>query len=395
MTRKRIICLPAFVACVFLAWSGARALDNGLARTPPMGWNAWNAFGCNVNEKLIHQIADAMVSTGMRDAGYKYLVLDDCWMGGRNASGELQANHKRFPSGMKAMGEYLHARGLLFGIYETPNKVTCAVIWSGYPETLGVGSAGHEAQDAKTFAAWGVDYLKYDHCEGDYASFARMRDALRATGRHIVYSINPEFGQYPLREHLPELANSARVADDVEPNWASIMRVLDEGSNLAMFSRPGFWNDFDMLEVGNGMSASEDRVHFSMWTMEASPLLAGNDIRSMSDRTRRILENREVIAIDQDPLGIAATLADEPSISTQVWTRPLAAPGSYAVAFLNRGGAPAKIGLTWNWHLGFRGPATVRDLWAHKDLGIFPEGFAATVAPHDVLLLKVVETRTR
>jgi alpha-galactosidase len=387
--------LTAFVCCALLACGTARALDNGLARTPAMGWNAWNTFGCNVNEKLIHQVADALVSSGMRDAGYRYLVLDDCWMGGRDASGALQANRARFPSGMKAMGDYLHARGLLFGIYETPNTVTCAAMYSGYPKTLGVGSAGHEMHDARTFASWGVDYLKYDHCSGDYASFAKMRDALRATGRSIVYSINPEFGQDPLREHLPQLANSARVADDVEPNWASIMRVLDTGSNLAMLSQPGFWNDFDMLEVGNGMSASEDRVHFSMWAMEASPLLAGNDVRTMTARTREILENREVIAIDQDRLGVAATLEGEPSISTQVWTRPLATPGTYAVAFLNRGDEPAIIGLRWNWHLGFAGPATVRDLWKHEDLGTFDKSFDAIVAPHDVLLLKITRIKKK
>ncbi len=387
----RIAVLALFFTLI--ADAHAIALDNGVARTPPMGWDAWNAFGCDVNEKLIEEVADALVRSGLRDAGYRYLVLDDCWMGGRDRNGNLQANPQRFPSGMKALGDYIHARGLLFGIYETPNTITCAAIWSGYPAKLGVGSAGHERKDARTFASWGVDYLKYDHCQGDYNSFARMRDALRATGRPIVYSINPEFGQVARRRELPELANSARVADDIEPTWASVMRVLDQGSNLAPLSRPGFWNDFDMLEVGNGMSYTEARAHFAMWAMMASPLLAGNDVRKMSAQTRTILENREVIAVDQDPLGIQATLADEPTPTTQVWSRPLHVPGTYAIALLNRGNAPAEIRVGWNWHVGFAGPATVRDLWRHEDLGVFDRGYSIVVQPHDAAMIKVTQVR--
>ncbi len=338
-----------------------------------MGWDAWNSFGCHVNEKLIEETADAMVSSGLRDAGYKYLVLDDCWMGGRDKHGTLLANPHTFPSGMKALGAYIHRRGLLFGIYETPNTVTCAVIWSGYPAKLGVGSAGREAQDAKTFASWGIDYLKYDHCKGDYDSFARMRDALRATGRPIFYSINPEFGQVARNRESPSLANSARVGEDIYPKWQAVVRLIDQGSAYAMFSQPGYFNDLDMLEVGNGMSQAEDRAHFAMWAIFASPLFAGNDVRTMKPQTKAILENREIIAVDQDPLGIQATLADEPTITTQVWSRPLAKKGTYAMALLNRGERSAQITVPWDWRVGFYGPARVRDLWTHNDLGIFDE----------------------
>ena len=379
-----------FVAFAVIALGRpAFALDNGLARTPAVGWNAWNTFGCSVNENLIEQVADALVRSGMRDAGYRYLVLDDCWMGGRDKHGALLPNAARFPHGMKALGAYLHTRGLRFGIYESPNVVTCGVIYSGYPKTLGVGSLGHEDQDAQTFASWGVDYLKYDHCRGDDASFARMRDALKATGRPIVYSINPEIGIGQPRSELPTIANSARIGEDIAPDWDAVMHVLDEGVNLAIFAHPGFWNDFDMLEVGNGMSAVEDRAHFAMWAMMSSPLLAGNDVRTMSSTTKSILENREIIAINQDPLGEQALLADEPTPTTQIWVRRLASPGTYAIALLNRGPDAARIEVPWNWHVGFNGPASVRDLWDHKDLGTFRRGYATTVPAHGAAIIKV------
>ncbi|HET7812787.1 MAG TPA: glycoside hydrolase family 27 protein [Candidatus Baltobacteraceae bacterium] len=374
---------------LFFANGTALALDNGRGHTPAMGWNAWNTFGCSVSEKLIKDIARTMVSSGLRDAGYKYLVLDDCWMGGRDEHGNLIANRTRFPSGMKALGAFIHSKGLLFGIYESPNTVTCAVIWSGYPAKLGTGSADHNQQDAKTFASWGVDYLKYDHCRGDYDSFARMRDALRAAGRPILYSINPEFGQVARSRELPFLANSARVGDDIFPKWQAVTRLIDEGSAYAMLSKPGYFNDLDMLEVGNGMSQAEDRAHFAMWAVLASPLLAGNDIRSMSPQTKAILENRELIAVDQDPLGVQATLADEPSSTTQIWSRPLAGKRTYAIVLLNRGDRAVTIDVPWNWHVGFQGPARVRDLWTHKDLGVFDTGYSAVVQPHDAAAIKV------
>lgn len=386
-------CIALALTFAMFTCGQAYALDNGQGRTPAMGWNAWNTFGCHVSEKLVKEIARAMVRTGLRDAGYKYLVLDDCWMGGRDKNGNLIANRARFPSGMKALGEFIHSKGLRFGIYESPNTVTCAVIWSGYPAKLGMGSAGHNQQDARTFASWGVDYLKYDHCKGDYNSFARMRDALRATGRPILYSINPEFGQVARSRELPMLANSARIGDDISPRWQSVVRLIDQGSAYAMLSEPGYFNDLDMLEVGNGMSQDEDRAHFAMWSILASPLLAGNDIRSMSGQTKAILENREIIAVDQDPLGVQATLADEPAPTTQIWSRPLAEKGTYAMVLLNRSEEPAQIEVPWNWHVGFYGPARVRDLWTHKDLGIFNTAYSVVVAPHDAAIIKVTALR--
>ena len=381
--RTKIAALVLGLACMSTAMP-AHALDNGVALTPPMGWNDWNTFGCNVSETLVRQTADVIVQSGMRDAGYRYVVIDDCWIGGRGPDGRLRANSRRFPHGMKAIGDFLHARGLKFGIYETPNNVTCAVQWNGYPPSMGVGSRGNEPRDAQTFASWGVDYLKYDNCRGERASFWRMRDALKETGRPIVYSVNPEFRDMHDIEKLPSVANMARIGEDIDASWDSVLRLIDVGANYAMLAGPGFWNDFDMLEVGRGMKVTEDRAHFAMWAMLASPLLAGNDVRKMSEQTREILTNNEIIAVDQDSLGMQALLKDEGPATEQVWTRKLAAPDTYAVTFLNRGEKPAKMELAFVYlGMGYHPRARVRDLWKHRDLGVFNGGFSTTVAPHD------------
>ncbi|HZL17680.1 MAG TPA: glycoside hydrolase family 27 protein, partial [Polyangia bacterium] len=375
---------------------GAAAI---LAATPPMGWNSWNTFQCNLDEALIKGVADAMVSSGMQAVGYRYVNLDDCWMNGRDGSGTLQWNATKFPSGIPALAAYVHGKGLKIGIYETPNTETCVGIYGGIAASVAVGSLGHEAQDAQTFASWGIDYLKYDLCKGNRSSFATMRDALTATGRPIIYSINPGNGADDVCPpntcslNLPSLANLWRIGFDINASWASVTSLIDQDTALYSYAGPGHWNDPDMLEVGNGLAANEDRSHFSLWAMLAAPLIAGNDIRSMSAATTAVLTNADVVAVDQDPLGAQGRLVATPATNLQVWSKTLAGTNSRAVALLNRTGATASITASWS-ALGLpAGNASVRDLWSHTDLGSFNGSYTATAIPsHGVAMLKIVTT---
>jgi alpha-galactosidase len=364
--------------------------DNGLARTPPMGWNSWNKFACNVDEALIRRTADAMVSSGMKDAGYEYVVIDDCWHGERDAHGDIQPDAKRFPSGMKALGDYIHSKGLKFGIYSDAGLKTCA----GRP-----GSWGFEFQDAKQYAAWGVDYLKYDWCmAGDQhapTSYYIMSRALQASGRNIVLSIC-EWGESKPWLWAPEVGNLWRTTGDIYDKWEGVrtyslgvMNILDKNAELHPFSKPGHWNDPDMLEVGNGgMTTEEYRSHFSLWAMLAAPLIAGNDIGAMDADTKSILTNKEVIAVDQDPLGQQARRVSKKG-DLEVWARPLQG-GGRGVVLLNRGAAPATVRVDWT-QLDYPAStkAKVRDLWAAKDLGVKVGGFEAVAASHGVVMLRV------
>jgi alpha-galactosidase len=363
---------------------------NGLAQTPPMGWNSWNKFGCNVNEATVRGVADAMISSGMRDAGYLYVVVDDCWHGPRDAEGNISADPERFPSGMHALADYIHARGLKFGIYSDAGRTTCG----GRP-----GSQGHEYQDARTYAAWGVDYLKYDWCatgtRNAEEAYALMADALRASGRDIVLSICEWGGNQPWL-WAANIGNMWRTTGDIYDHWDGVdrwmhgvMDIVDRNEPLWSYAGPGHWNDADMLEVGNGgMTDSEYRAHFSLWAMMASPLIAGNDIAGMSAATREILTNREVIAVDQDRLGIQGRRVWRDG-GREVWVRPLSG-GARAVLLLNRGDAPAEIAVDWD-HLGLPPAlhARVRDLWAHRDVGRARGRYAATVQPHAVVMLRM------
>ncbi|MEU7753934.1 alpha-galactosidase [Micromonospora sp. NPDC049101] len=348
-------------ALVGLRAPAAQALDNGVARTPPMGWNSWNSFGCNINEALIRQTADAIVSSGMRDLGYNYVVVDDCWFNpNRDSSGNIQGDPTRFPSGMKALGDYLHARDLKFGIYQVPVDKTCAQYFNSYPGAT--GSRGHEVQDARQFAAWGVDFLKYDWCspEGSIndqvATFAKMRDALAATGRPIVYSINPNsiHAKTGPQRNWGDVANMWRTTEDITNAWDTgqtngypmgIQNIINVTVPLASYARPGGFNDPDMMEVGRGgMNDTEMRSHFAMWAIMASPLIAGNDVRNMNAATQTILKNANLIAINQDSLGLQGT-----QVSFDGTRRVLAkrlANGDVAVALLNQGGSTTTISTT-------------------------------------------------
>ena len=363
---------------------------NGLALTPPMGWNSWNKFGCNIDAELIRRAADAMVSSGAKEAGYRYVVIDDCWQGERDANGTIQPDAARFPAGIKALADYVHSLGLKFGIYSDAGSKTCA----GRP-----GSRGFEFQDARQYALWGVDYLKYDWCntgaENAPAAYQTMSDALRATGRDIVFSLC-EWGTSKPWLWGEGVGNSWRTTGDIYDAWEGkrdyslgVLNILDLSAALYPYAGPGHWNDPDMLEVGNGgMSDAEYRAHFSLWAMLAAPLMAGNDLSDMSDATRRILLNREVIAVDQDALGVPARRVARTG-ATEVWVRPLAG-GGRAVVLLNRG--LAAVPVTFDWQsLDYPGhlPAVVRDLWQARNLATARGSYTATVASHAVVMLKI------
>jgi alpha-galactosidase len=381
-TRSRILHLfTAAAAAVSLSAAvpaAAVAAPGSPAVTPPLGWNSWNSFGCNVSEATIHQAADAMVSSGMRDAGYQYVVVDDCWFDPqRDSQGNLRGNASKFPSGMKALGDYIHARGLKFGIYQVPTDRTCAQRGGAYPGST--GSAGHEAQDARTFASWGVDYLKYDWCSGEgtrdqqVTRFSLMRDALRATGRPIVYSINPNSYHATTGDKYDwgQVADLWRTTEDLLDIWQNgntnsypmgVGNVLDVTAPLAAQAGPGHWNDPDMLVVGRpGLSLTESRAHFALWALMAAPLMAGNDIRTMSADISAVLRNPRLLAVDQDRLGAGGRRVRDDG-NVEVFAKPLA-DGSVAVGLLNRGSATTTISTTAA-QIGLSGTSfTLTDLW--------------------------------
>ena len=368
-----------------------------VALTPPMGWNSWNFFAGRVADKDIRAAADQLVATGMKDAGYVYVNIDDTWEGERDADGVLHSNAK-FPD-MKALADYVHSKGLKLGIYSSPGPKTCA----GYAASL-----DHETQDAQLYASWGIDYLKYDLCSYResvmsaqapddkaaqmrlmVAAYAKMDKALKATGRPIVYSLC-QYGWDAVWEWGPKVgANVWRTTGDIQPNWQSIYSILNEQAGLAKYAGPGHWNDPDMLEVGNGkLSLAENRTHFSMWAMLAAPLLAGNDLPNMKAEVRAILTNRDVISIDQDRLGREATHAYSDG-EVDVWTRPLSG-GAMAVAVVNAGSDrysthPFHLSLA---RLGLHGPLKGKDLWTGKEIRLTND-MPVEIGSHDILLVRV------
>jgi alpha-galactosidase len=364
-----------------------------------MGWNSWNTFGCSPSDSLIRTIADAMVSSGMAAAGYKYVNIDDCWMNGRDASGNLRPDPTKFPQGIAGVADYVHGKGLKLGIYEVPAAVTCAGRGS-FGAAAGVGSLGHETADAKAFASWGVDYLKYDYCWGDMKGFKVMKDALAATGRQIFYSVNPASGTGAscvppnCSIDLLNIANMWRIGFDINASWSSVLSCIDLDKPLSAYAGPGHWNDPDMLEVGKGLSADEDRAHFGMWAILAAPLIAGNDIRSMSATTKAIMTNPDVIAVNQDPLGKQGAVVDTPAANLEVWSKQLSGVNTRAVALFNRSGATAAMTVQWT-KIGLpAGAATVRDLWNQQDLGSFTNSYTANGVPkHGVVMLKIVSSQ--
>ncbi|MGA5065268.1 glycoside hydrolase family 27 protein [Streptomyces exfoliatus] len=395
--------LAACVTATATAHTGADAAPGSPALTPPMGWNSWNSFGCGITEAQVRQAADTMVSSGMKDAGYQYVVVDDCWFDPqRDAAGNLRANPTTFPSGMKALGDYIHGKGLKFGIYQAPNEETCAQGVGTYPGST--GSRGHEAQDAAAFASWGVDYLKYDWCSGSgtlgeqIERFTIMRDALRATGRPIVYSINPNSFHAPTGATYDwgEVADLWRTTEDLLDIWQNnntnsypmgVGNVLDITAPLAAQSGPGHWNDPDMLVVGRpGLSLTESRTHFALWALLGAPLMAGNDIRTMSADVSAILRNPRLVAVNQDPLGAGGRRVRDDG-GTEVFAKPLA-DGSVAVGLLNRGGSTTTITATAA-QVGLAGQSfALTDLWTGGTSSTTGQ-ISASVPAHGVAVFKV------
>ncbi len=381
--------LPAKPAPVTLPAPSA-VRSNGQAKTPPMGWNSWNKFRNQVSDKMVREIADAMVRTGMRDAGYIYVNIDDTWEAAhRDAEGNIQTNNK-FPD-MKALADYVHSKGLKLGIYSSPGPRTCA----GY-----LGSYQHEVQDAKMYAKWGIDYLKYDWCSAREvydetqttmtAAYAKMGQALLDAGHPIVYSLC-QYGMHDVGEWGGAVGgNLWRTTGDISDHWESMEKIgFEQQPGREKYAKVGNWNDPDMLEIGNGgMTDEEYRTHMSLWCILSAPLLAGNDVRDMSKTIGGILMNKEVIAVDQDSLGKQGVPVAKDG-SLQVWAKPLA-DGGYAVGMFNLGDAAAKVTAKWS-DIGVKGSHAVRDLWKHKDLGRMSNQYEAEVPSHGVVMLKIAK----
>ncbi len=376
-----------------------------LAQTPPMGFNTWNTFGDRISESLLRETADAMIANGMREAGYTYIVIDDTWSKRqRDEQGNLVPDPVKFPSGMKALADYLHERGFKLGIYSCAGPRTCA----DYP-----GSWGHEFQDARLFASWGIDYLKYDWCTAGTANpqdaYKRIGAALVAAGRPVVLSICEWGGSKPW-EWAKDIGHLWRTTGDIydsydgrkgwERGWKQILDlqyslVENTGADgLNKFAGPGHWNDPDMLEVGNhGLRFAESRAHFSLWCILAAPLMAGNDVRSMTPEIRAILTDKDAIAIDQDKLGKQGfrALAD-PSRNIEIWVKELSG-GDWAVCALNTSSAPADLTIEWDRLWTIQGNFAVRDLWAKKDAGDTSKPLTQRVESHDVILLRLTPAK--
>lgn len=379
----------------------------GLAMTPTMGWNSWNTFATNIDEALVKETADIMVSSGLLAAGYNYIILDDGWMTReRDANGNLVPDPIKFPNGMKALVEYVHSKGLKFGLYNCAGTKTCA----GYP-----GSRGYEYQDARLYASYNIDFLKYDWCNTEginpKEAYKTMSNALKVAGRPMIFNIC-EWGDNQPWEWAEPLGNSWRISGDIYPcfdcehkhpeNWSSwgFMKIAEMRKDIRKYSGPDHWNDFDMMEVGNEMNDTEDKSHFSIWCLMASPLITGNDYRKMSKETLAILTNKQLIAINQDALGIQGfkyTTIDE----VDVWVKPLS-DGNWSVAFLNRSEKTKKINFDWTKeHIidkDFKYEADfskttykLKDLWQNKDKGTTAKKLVAEIPSHDIIVFKLTK----
>jgi len=382
VNNRKLRIVVVGVCCLVLTITASAQTQ--LALTPPMGWNSWNHFAERIDDKTVRAQADAMVSSGLKAAGYAYINIDDTWEGKRDSQGVIHPNEK-FPD-MKALADYVHAQGLKLGIYSSPAEKTCA----GYE-----GSLGHEEQDAQTYAQWGIDYLKYDWCqrggtrEEMKAAYTKMHSALQKTGRPIVFSLC-QYGWNKVWEWGPSVGgNLWRTTGDISDEYRVMAEIGFNQNGLEKFAGPGHWNDPDMLEVGNGgMNEDEYRTHMSLWTILAAPLIAGNDLSKMTPYTVEMLTNREVIALDQDPMGKQGfRVAQEGPF--EIWMKPLA-DGSKALGLFNRQHTIESVRVNFS-QIGIRGPAQVRDLWLKKDLGAFTGSFSAYVPSHGVVLVRIKE----
>ena len=398
--KRCLLLIPTFFFFITVA---AQKFEN-LALTPPMGWNSWNTFQTNISEKLVMETVDAIIASGMKEAGYQYIVLDDGWMTKqRDTNGNLVPDPKKFPHGMKALINYVHSKGLKFGLYNCAGTKTCA----GYP-----GTRGYEYQDARFYARLGIDYLKYDWCYTDgieaQEAYRTMSNALRVAGRPIVFSLC-EWGENKPWEWAGSVGELWRTTGDIaavfdgyseHATWkqTGVMPIIDQQEGLRKYAGPGHWNDPDMLEAGNGMSENEDRAHFSMWCMLAAPLIAGNDVRKMSKATKGILTNKEVIAIDQDKAGIEGFKYKDAD-SLEVWAKPLQ-NGEWAICFLNRSHHPVQVNFNWKDELindnifkktlnAKDNNYKIRNLWTKSNEGDTQKPLEALLPSHDVIMLRL------
>ena len=378
-----MVSLALFVAsmCATAFAQPSGGTPSQLAQTPPMGWNSWNKFACNVSEELIRETADAMISSGMHAAGYEYVNIDDCWQVSRDGEGNIVADATKFPAGMKALADYVHSKGLKLGIYTDAGTLTCQ---------KRPGSFNHEFQDAKTYASWGVDYVKVDWCHAEgldpEAQYAKFRSALAQAGRPMVFSIC-NWGVKAPWLWAPAIGNLWRTTEDISDSYDRMSVIGFSQDGLEKSAGPGHWNDPDMLEVGNGgMNRNEYRTHMALWTLLSAPLLAGNDLRSMTPETKEMLTNPEVIAVDQDAKGVQGhRVWDQGPL--EIWVKPLA-DRSQAVGLFNRGESILKMTLDFKV-LGLTGSAKLRDLWERRDLGVAQQSYTTDVPKHGVVLLRI------
>ena len=358
---------------------------------PIMGWSSWNHFHINIDEKMIREQADAMISSGMYKAGYRFINIDDGYFGGRNSDGNLLTDTKKFPSGMRALTDYIHARKLKAGIYSDAGKNTCGSKYDNDPNGIGVGMYGHVERDCNLFFNdWKFDFLKVDWCGGDWMGLDEETEYTKII--HAVKSINPEIVFNICRWQFPgewaiKLADSWRISGDIRENFSSILRIIDLNADLHQYSSPGHYNDMDMLQVGRGMTYDEDKTHFSMWCMMNSPLLAGNDLRDMTRETIEILTNKEIIALNQDKGFRQATrLLREGDI--EIWVKPLGKTGKQkAIAIMNRGEKTGQTALTPE-KIGVSSTSKLRDLWLHENIGKLGKSRTLTIPKHGIVVLK-------
>ena len=374
-----------FSACVLvgaLCSFGCLALDNGLGRTPQMGWNSWNHFHCSINQTIIEQTADAFIENGLDKLGYTYVNIDDCWAGSRDPNNNVVPEPKAFPD-FQGMIDYVHSKGLKFGLYSDAGTKTCA----GRP-----GSLGYEEIDANTYAKWNVDYLKYDNCNNNnipsQQRYTAMRDALNKTGHPIFYSLC-NGGRDDVATWGSTVGNSWRTTHDISDQWDSMIERADLNNMVAKYSGPGAWNDPDMLEVGNGhMTATEYKTHYTLWSLMKAPLLIGCDLRNIDSESLSILRNSEVIAVNQDKMGIQGTKRKTDG-TNEVWAGALEG-GAFAVVLLNRGKAASNVTASWSdFGLDPSKEAGVRDLWMRKDLGTMKGSVTAMVTSHGSVMYKI------
>jgi len=395
--RNAGLVMTASVLCTSMATSALAASPN----TPLMGWASWNTFALNITANLIKGQADAMVSSGLSDAGYKYINIDDGFFNGRAADGTLQIDATKFPGGFKPVVDYIHSKGLKAGFYTDAGANTCGQMYGTETGGKGAGIYGHDQADIDlAFKTWGFDYIKVDYCGGrqtgldEQTRYTAIGNALKATGRtDIIYNICR--WQFP-GGWVASVGNSWRIADDIGNNWSSVTRILDTNTFLAGFSSPGHYNDMDMLEVGNGMSADEDKAQFSLWCILSSPLALGNDMSKMNATTKNLLTNAEAIAVSQDTLGLQGTKLSDDGNGGQVWGRRIHSfvSGDRAVVLFNRSGSAKTITVSWA-DLDLEGSATVRDLLNHKDLGSFTSTFSSSVPSHGAVFVTIAGSKSK